>query len=194
MRLNINFFNDETKKELGDDGALMKEHAKLMKVISSAGEIIGRKKLQKMIYIAKKIDLPFYEKYNFHFYGPYSEELTLRIEELCNLGFLEEVHEKKGGYFQYRYSLTDTGSEFLGHYDLDMPQFKECILNLNEQSSRFLELVSTVLYFEGLTEEEVKEKVFTLKSKQRYTEEEIADAYDYIKSIKNLVKNEAVKN
>lgn len=172
----------------------MKEHAKLMKVISSAGEIIGRKKLQKMIYIAKKIDLPFYEKYNFHFYGPYSEELTLRIEELCNLGFLEEVHEKKGGYFQYRYSLTDTGSEFLGHYDLDMPPLKECMLNLNEQSSRFLELVSTVLYFEGLTEEEVKEKVFTLKSKQRYTEEEIADAYEYIKSIKNLVKNEAVKN
>ncbi|PGT89601.1 MULTISPECIES: YwgA family protein [Bacillaceae] len=173
---------------------MMKEHAKLMKVISSAGEIIGRKKLQKMIYIAKKIDLPFYEKYNFHFYGPYSEELTLRIEELCNLGFLEEVHEKKGGYFQYRYSLTDTGSEFLGHYDLDMPPLKECMLNLNEQSSRFLELVSTVLYFEGLTEEEVKEKVFTLKSKQRYTEEEIADAYEYIKSIKNLVKNEAVKN
>ncbi|WP_213074506.1 YwgA family protein, partial [Acinetobacter baumannii] len=74
-----------------------------------------------MIYIAKKMQFPFYEKYDFHFYGPYSEELTLQIEELCNLGFLHEVKEKKGGYFQYRYSLTETGSAFLDHADLDMP-------------------------------------------------------------------------
>jgi uncharacterized protein len=168
----------------------MKEHAKLMKVISSAGEIIGRKKLQKMIYIAKKVDLPFYEKYNFHFYGPYSEELTLRIEELCNLGFLHEVHEKKGGYFQYRYSLTDTGSDFLSHYDLDLPPLTGCIIDLNEQSSRFLELVSTVLYFEGLEKEEVKEKVFTLKSKQRYTEEEIEAAEQYIEKVRGIVTEE----
>ncbi|WP_226669165.1 YwgA family protein [Metabacillus litoralis] len=173
---------------------MMKEHAKLMEVISSAGEIIGRKKLQKMIYIAKKIELPFYEKYNFHFYGPYSEELTLRIEELCNLGFLNEIHEKKGGYFQYRYSLTDAGSDFLGHYDLDLPPLKDCMLNLNEQSSRFLELVSTVLYFEGHSEEEVKEKIFTLKSKQRYTEEEIKEAYQYIEKVKNIVKNEVAQH
>jgi len=172
----------------------MKEHAKLMKVISSAGEIIGRKKLQKMIYIAKKVNLPFYEKYNFHFYGPYSEELTLRIEELCNLGFINEVHEKKGGYFQYRYSLTDAGQEFLGHYELDLPPLKDFMLDLNEQNSRFLELVSTVLYFEGLEKDEVKDKVFTLKSKQRYTEEEIDEAYQYIEKIRDLVTKELAKH
>ncbi|MGN7938870.1 YwgA family protein [Virgibacillus sp. 6R] len=173
---------------------MMKEHAKLMKVISSAGEIIGRKKLQKMIYIAKKVNLPFYEKYNFHFYGPYSEELTLRIEELCNLGFINEVHEKKGGYFQYRYSLTDAGQEFLGHYELDLPPLKDFMLDLNEQNSRFLELVSTVLYFEGLEKDEVKDKVFTLKSKQRYTEEEIDEAYQYIEKIRDLVTKELTKH
>lgn len=172
----------------------MKEHAKLMKVISSAGEIIGRKKLQKMIYIAKKVNLPFYEKYNFHFYGPYSEELTLRIEELCNLGFINEVHEKKGGYFQYRYSLTDAGQAFLGHYELDLPPLKDFMLDLNEQNSRFLELVSTVLYFEGLEKDEVKDKVFTLKSKQRYTEEEIDEAYQYIEKIRDLVTKEMTKH
>ena len=172
----------------------MKEHAKLMKVISSAGEIIGRKKLQKMIYIAKKLNLPFYEKYNFHFYGPYSEELTLRIEELCNLGFINEVHEKKGGYFQYRYSLTEAGQEFLGHYELDLPPLEDFMLDLNEQNSRFLELVSTVLYFEGLEKDEVKDKVFTLKSKQRYTEEEIDEAYQYIEKIRDLVTEELAKH
>jgi len=88
---------------------LLIDHAKLMKVFATAGEVIGRKKLQKMVYIAKKLNYPFYEKYNFHFYGPYSEEVTLRVEELCNLGFLHELKENKGGYSQYRYSLTETG-------------------------------------------------------------------------------------
>ncbi|WP_099360860.1 YwgA family protein [Fredinandcohnia onubensis] len=168
---------------------MLTEHAKVMKAFAAAGEITGRKKLQKMIYIAKKIDYPFYEKYNFHFYGPYSEELTLRVEELCNLGFLDEVKEKKGGYYQYRYGLTEKGEQFLGHYQLDMPPLDDCMQVLNEQSARFLELVSTVLYFEGLEKEEVKEKVFTLKAKQRYTDEEVEEAYQYIESLRNLVKH-----
>jgi uncharacterized protein len=163
---------------------LFKEHAKLMKVFAVAGDIVGRKKLQKMIYIAKKMNYPFYEKYNFHFYGPYSEELTLRIEELCNLGFLNEIKEKKGGYYQYRYSLTEAGEQFLSHYQLDMPKLEGLMDELNGQSARFLELVSTLLYFENLDQEEAKEKVFTLKSKQRYTEEEVQEAYQYIDALR----------
>jgi uncharacterized protein len=166
---------------------LFNEHAKIMKVFAVAGDIVGRKKLQKMIYIAKKMNFPFYEKYNFHFFGPYSEELTLRIEELCNLGFLNEIKEKKGGYYQYRYSLTEAGEQFLSHYQLDMPKLEGIIDELNEKSARFLELVSTLLYFENLDQEEAKEKVFTLKSKQRYTEEEVQEAYQYIDALRKKV-------
>ncbi|MDU0812310.1 YwgA family protein [Bacillus siamensis] len=165
---------------------MLKEHAKLMKMFSDSGEIIGRKKLQKIIYIAKKMQYPFYEKYDFHFYGPYSEELTLRIEELCNLGFLDEVKEKKGGYFQYRYSLTETGAEFLHHAELTMPDMKKYIDSVNSRSSRFLELVSTILYFDGLEAEEKKEKVFTIKSKQKYTDEEYDEALHYIEELKHI--------
>jgi uncharacterized protein len=166
-----------------------------MKAFAMAGEIVGRKKLQKMIYIAKKINFPFYEKFGFHFYGPYSEELTLRIEELCNLGFLHEMKEKKGGYYQYRYTLTEAGEEFLSHYDIDMPHLKECMQDMNQQNSRFLELVSTILYFENLSKDEVKEKIAFLKSKQRYTEEEIEQAYVYIENLRSKIagnKNNAV--
>ncbi|ALC82782.1 MULTISPECIES: YwgA family protein [Bacillus] len=168
---------------------MLKEHAKLMKVFSESGEIIGRKKLQKMIYIAKKLDLPFYEKYDFHFYGPYSEELTLQVEELCNLGFLNEVKEKKGGYYQYRYALTDQGNEFLNRAEVNMPPIKEYMLDLNEQSSRFLELVSTILFFDNLEDDEKKDKVFTVKSKLRYTDEEYAEAIGYIGKLKQINEN-----
>jgi uncharacterized protein len=159
-----------------------------MCALAASGEIIGRKKFQKMIYILKKLSFPFQEKYQFHFFGPYSEELTLRIEELCNMGFIQEVKEKKGGYFQYRYSLTEEGSDFLSLYAVEMPQIKECMEDMNGQSARFLELVSTILYFEELPKEDVYEKVFTLKSKQKYTAEEIDQAYDYIDKLKTKAK------
>jgi uncharacterized protein len=163
---------------------LLKDHAKLMQAILVSGEIVGRKKLQKMIYIAKKVDFPFHERFQFHFYGPYSEELTLRVEELCNMGFLNEIKEKKGGYFQYRYTLTDTGKEFLSLNEVDMPFLQDCLLDMNDQNARFLELVSTILYFDNLPKEEVANKVFTLKSSQRYTAEEIEEAYQFIESLR----------
>ncbi|WP_141430939.1 YwgA family protein [Bacillus sp. 03113] len=169
---------------------MLKDHAKLMHAIAASGEIIGRKKLQKMIFIAKKMDFPFQEKFQFHFYGPYSEELTLRVEELSNMGFLNEVKEKKGGYFQYRYTLTDNGREFLELNAVPMPQLPACLTDMNGQNARFLELVSTVLFFDNLPKEEVKEKVFTLKSKQRYTDEEVEAAYQYIERLQEKAKHQ----
>lgn len=169
---------------------MLKDHAKLMQAILVSGEIIGRKKLQKMIYIAKKIDFPFQDRFQFHFYGPYSEELTTRVEELCNMGFLNEVKEKKGGYYQYRYTLTDSGKEFLSLNEVDMPCLEDCLTDMNDQNARFLELVSTVLYFDNLPKEEVAQKVFTLKSSQRYTDEEIDEAYRYIEALREKVIQE----
>jgi uncharacterized protein YwgA len=157
-----------------------------MALFLQAGEIVGRKKLQKIIYIAKKMNVPFSERFKFHMFGPYSEELSLRMEELCNLGFVEENKEDKGNYYQYRYGLSEEGQKFLDLYQFDLPESKELIISLNGQSSRFLELVSTLLYFEELTRDEVKEKVFTLKKKSNYTVEDIEQAYTFIESLRGL--------
>ncbi|WP_062351765.1 YwgA family protein [Bacillus kwashiorkori] len=167
---------------------MLSEHAKILNTIRLADEVVGRKKLQKMIFIAKKLAYPFQEKFEFHFYGPYSEELTLQMEELVNMGFLEEVKEKKGGYFQYRYTITDTGEEFLQMYEnaLNTNSFDDLVQNLNDQSARFLELVSTILYFDQLSREEIFDKVYTVKSKQNYTEEEIEEAFRYIDALKSM--------
>lgn len=161
-------------------------HARILNAVRCSGEIIGRKKFQKMIYIAKKMNFPFQEKFQFHFYGPYSEELTLQLEELVNMGFIEEVKEKKGGYFQYRYSLTTNGEEFISMFEKDLHDHKltDCIKALNEESARFLELVSTVLYFDNLEKEQVYEKIAQVKSKQKYTKEEIDHAFQYIEELK----------
>ena len=77
---------------------MLRDHASIVRFVAQAQGITGRKKLQKMMYIAKKLGYPVHEKYEFHMYGPYSEELTARIEELCTMGFLSEQKEDKGAY------------------------------------------------------------------------------------------------
>ncbi|MFV5784229.1 hypothetical protein ACHLJU_09910, partial [Pediococcus acidilactici] len=73
-------------------------------------------------------------------------------------------------------------------YEPDLPGLDACLAEMNGQNARFLELVSTVMYFDTLPKEEVKEKIFTLKAKQRYTEEEINEAYDYIEKLKKIAR------
>ncbi|SDQ12433.1 hypothetical protein SAMN05216232_0680 [Virgibacillus subterraneus] len=162
---------------------MLTNHAKLMQFFSVANEVTGRKKLQKMIYILQKCDMPFEEKYQFHFYGPYSEELSLRTEELCNLGFIAEEKEEKSNYFQYNYSITADGQEFLNQFKLEIPDMTKQVQLLKGKSSRFLELVSTMLYFDDLTEADMVEKIHTVKPKQKYTNDEITEASQFIKSI-----------
>ncbi|MGY4688273.1 YwgA family protein [Salibacterium sp. K-3] len=165
---------------------MLPDHAKLLALLQDAGEVVGRKKWQKIVYISKKMQLPLQEKYTFHMYGPYSEELTMRTEELCSLGFMSEIKETKSGYYQYRYQLTEQGNTFLQNMQLDWPRRKAEMITrrLNEYSARFLELVSTMLYFEELTKDEVKEKVGTLKKSQNYSEEDIEEAWQLIDSLK----------
>lgn len=159
-------------------------HGKLIHFFQIAKEVTGRKKLQKMIYILKKANVPFEEKYEFHFYGPYSEELTLRVEELCNLGFLEEKREDKSRYFQYHYQITEAGEKFLEQLSFDMPDIRKKVEMLQSKSSRFLELVSTLLYFEDLPQAEQIEKLHHMKPKQNFTGEEIDEAYRFIQEIR----------
>ncbi|MCT2538270.1 YwgA family protein [Aquibacillus koreensis] len=163
---------------------MLANHAKLMKFFLASEEVTGRKKLQKMIYILKKCEVPFEEKYEFHFYGPYSEELTLRIEELCNLGFISELKEKKSNYYQYRYQMTKQGEDFLHHSQVQLPPMEEKINLMKEKSSRFLELVSTMLYFDHLEPQEVEEKVRTVKKKQNYTDQDMAEAWVFISELR----------
>lgn len=167
------------------DVCVLNNHAKLVHFFSVANSVSGRKKLQKMIYILQKNRVPFAEKFQFHFYGPYSEELTLRVEELCNLHLLEESREDKGNYFRYNYEITPEGKAFVEQFELDMPDFTNQVEMMQQKSSRFLELVSTMCYFEGLEREEVEAKVHVVKPKQKYTEDEMTEAWTFIEQLQN---------
>lgn len=166
---------------------MFKGHAKIIRLIEVAGEVSGRKKLQKMVYIAKQMQMDFQERFEFHMYGPYSEELTLRVDELCNLGLIDEQKESRGAIQLYRYTLNEEGRDFLRFYDVNFGAGDRLISRLNEENSRFLELVSTILYFNNLPYQEMIVKIFTLKSKQRYTEEEVQKGIEFVAELRGLI-------
>lgn len=159
---------------------MLAEHAKIVQMISLADEVNGRKKLQKMVYILKKMEFPFVEKYELHMYGPYSEELTLRVEELCEMGFLDETCTDKGSYVQYSYHATEDGLKFSETGGAPAASLAPCISKLNDQSSRFLELVSTLLYFDHLDRSEQIAKVRIVKNKLNFSDEEMEAAFEFI--------------
>lgn len=133
----------------------------------------------------KKLGYPFEEKYTFHFYGPYSEELSLRMEELTNLGFVSEVKESKSNYYQYRYQVTEEGENFLEHSPVDLSNLEAIVNDMNEKSSRFLELVATMLYFDDLDKADTERKVQEVKKKSNYTKEDMKEAWEFIEKIKH---------
>lgn len=170
-------------------GILLRNHAKIVQFISLANEITGRKKLQKMIFIAKKMNFTFAEKYQFHMYGPYSEELTLRVEELCEMGFLQEEFNDKGAYVQYKYNVTSEGERFLSTADGAHERLNSCIDLMKDKSSRFLELVSTLLYFDHLVKNEQIEKLHIVKNKLNFTDVEINTAFEFIEEMQKHSAN-----
>ncbi|MGK7376532.1 YwgA family protein [Planococcus sp. 1R117A] len=167
---------------------MLQEHAKIVDFIATAEGITGRKKLQKMIYILKKIGLPFQEKYEFHIYGPYSEELTARIEELCDMGFLAEELEDKGSYVRYKYNVTQEGKDFRSTLKESVLENPEVAARLKEKSGRFLELTATLLYFDHLERAEQIEKLHIVKAKLNFTAVEIEEAFGFIDELGQLKK------
>jgi uncharacterized protein len=131
------------------------------------------------------MNYPFAEKYELHMYGPYSEELTLRIEELCAMGFLAEQCTDKGSYVQYSYTTTDEGTSFLETAQNPHETLAVCVDMMNGKSSRFLELVSTLLYFDHLEKDEQMAKVHIVKNKLNFSEQEMTDAFDFIAELQH---------
>lgn len=167
---------------------MLQEHAKIVDFIALTEGITGRKKLQKMIFILKKMGVPFQEKYEFHIYGPYSEELTARVEELCDMGFLTEELQDKGSYKQYKYSVTQEGNDFRGTLKDTVLKDAAHAVKLNEKSGRFLELTATLLYFDHLERTEQIEKLHVVKAKLNFTEEEVEEAFAFIEDLGEIRK------
>lgn len=143
---------------------LSSEYA-LIRLFNSVPQIIGRKKLQKVVYLLQQIGVPYTEKFSYHHYGPYSAELQAEIDRLVDYRLLTETFTDK----TYIYKITEEGNSFLKKYEknfggsFDLPQ--DILERLMDTHTYVLEMASTYAYLleMGYQQDEALEKALELK-------------------------------
>lgn len=163
---------------------MLEDHAKIASLIHQAGEISGSKKLQKVVYILQKLGYPFNQIFHYHFYGPYSEELSVQLEELCDFGFLIENREDKGEEEKCHYRLSEAGEGFLSHYKNILPSVRSLTQKVMDQNTWFLERVAILLYFDYLPRNEAVKKVESIE--KRTMQEDLERAFSFIDELRVL--------
>ncbi|WP_338835722.1 YwgA family protein [Neomoorella thermoacetica] len=164
---------------------ILNKYYMLIKLLTAVGEVHGRKKLQKMVYLLQEQGYAFKESFGYHLYGPYSEELSTEVDEMKFLGLLEEkVETTVYGYKQYIYSLSERGkraSDFAGH--LAVPDsFEEAARELAQFDARTLELIATLRFLRKInySDTEAARYVKELKPEQEYKDGEIEKALKFL--------------
>ena len=133
---------------------------RILSLLDKLQKIQWRTKFQKIIYILKNKGIPFNEKFKYHYYGPFSADLQLEIEELVDRNIIIEK-----GMNPYIYELND---EFTDSFEKDkiIKMKHELLTFLNNQDYQVLEVVSTMFFIQNhLSSDEkiIKRKTAALK-------------------------------
>lgn len=135
----------------------------LTQLLVTAGEVRGRKKLQKMVFIAQSLGYPFSEPFHLHVWGPYSEVLAVKVKEMVEWGFaVEEALPGPAGNQQYIYTPGPHAQRAAGGVS---PELAPLVVDLNSRDATFLEGVATALYLrmQGREDAEVRRILPRLK-------------------------------
>ncbi|NLJ72245.1 MAG: hypothetical protein GX333_04425 [Syntrophomonadaceae bacterium] len=130
----------------------------------AGGHIVGRKKLQKIIYIIQQLCNPFNNPYEYrwNYYGVFSEELASEIHTGKVFGIFGENYIDEYGYRTYVIEVIDSSN--LSDIEKNK-QLKSIVEFLVSKEPRVLEVISSIMYFQsrGLDKLEIEKKLNELK-------------------------------
>ena len=134
----------------------------LAKIVSWAGDLQARKRLQKVVYLLQSAGCPLQAEFSLHHYGPYSEELARLTDEMVRQSLLVEqsTEHSQGKQFSYRLSpaatdaITDLEATESGRqWAHDIAAFEMQAKALLVEDLKQLEYASTIVYFRRQGEE-----------------------------------------
>jgi uncharacterized protein len=115
--------------------------------------IYGRKKLQKIVYLANCAGWNVIQDYRFHLYGPYSDYVLSEIENLSEERLIKEGEKTtQADNIVYFYKLTEEGHQLLQMLkeEIRSPELinrtDELINELNKFTSDELEIMASLYY------------------------------------------------
>jgi uncharacterized protein YwgA len=121
----------------------------LLQLLHVLGRIGGRKKLQKIVHILQERGVPFPERFQYAYYGMYSQQLRSEVERLESENLVKEspVYGMNVSYALEKTSelealVTEIAQE-------QEPVWAETARKLNALAPQELEGVSTILFLQG---------------------------------------------
>lgn len=123
------------------------------------GEIVGGKKLHKLVYLCQAKGIDFGQNFIFHFYGVYSPTLSVDLELAARMGIL--IEETSGSAIKIK--LKEKGNSDVEY--IEAVEKKDFIKMLASQSANVLEVLSTLIYLRlnGFSDERLRSKLQELK-------------------------------
>jgi uncharacterized protein YwgA len=128
----------------------------LVKLVEWAGEIDGRKRMQKVVFLLISAGCPIDADYLLHHYGPYSADVAQLTDVLVQLGLLIESANptQVGQRFSYflapesdkvisAFESTDEGAQAMAK----IAPYRERAQSLFNHSVAELEYAATIAYF-----------------------------------------------
>ncbi len=134
----------------------------LIKLVSMAGTLRTRKRLQKVVYLLQESGMDFDAAFRLHHYGPYSSDVADLLNQMSNEGILVQDVEANQAGSQYEYSLDDEWKAKLDAFEegstgqcekRPFDDQADIIHKLLDNNLWQLELGSTTAYFRRQKEE-----------------------------------------
>ena len=128
----------------------------LAKIIDWAGTLRSRKRMQKLIFLLQAAGCPLDADYDFHKYGPYSQDVARLTDELTREGLLEEEVQRHPFGEHYCYSLSQKTKQQMTDYEEStrgseqarrMDQFAALARSMCETDPKELEVSSIIVFF-----------------------------------------------
>ena len=127
------------------------------------GEIDGRKKIHKIIYLCQKKGIVFGQDFIFHYYGVFSPGLSSDLQQAEQWGIIEEKQIEHSWGISYSLKLKEADQN--ENYQEDILKHKDFITRIAKEKASVLEVLSTIVYLfhEGYSNEDIESKLADLK-------------------------------
>jgi uncharacterized protein len=116
---------------------------------AAGGEIVGKVRLQKIVYLLDQMGMNSGYSYEYHHYGPYSAELADSVDEDVVFGQIKEISQRRASdgvpysVFRVAHSASVAANdEMLG--DISLAKARDALGSMERYSATVLELAATI--------------------------------------------------
>lgn len=115
-------------------------------VMAAGGEVVGKIRLQKIVYLLDEMGLNSGFSYQYFHYGPYSADLAERVEDDVVFGQLQANQRRRvsDGVPYVAYSATKAGDGDGLETHMPIARLRAALDEMQRQSATILELAATI--------------------------------------------------